>query len=202
MSTSTRRYLEIGKDGLQFVTEQESIIGGDRVMTPTDSIEIDDLPVDNIEINGVSRIEAVKNDNGKIVRLEFDEAEYTGEAETDDVEVNGFWDLLGRETHVSFNSRKEAFEFDDSVSDKENFTSFIRFLFDEGYIKKKDLPYQTKYARSSYLINTDPVDEDGSDMPRAAEILDDVYVATYYGIDQKKSYMKMLVNDFVKGESI
>lgn len=171
-------------------------------MTPTDTIEIDQLPVDNIEINGVSRIEAVKNDNGKIVRLEFDDAQYTGHSEKEEDIEGDFWARLKQETHVQFDRRKNQFEFDDSVSDKENFCSFVRFLFDEGHITKNDLPYQTKYARSSYLLNTAPVNEDGSDMSRAVEILDGVHLATYYGIEQKKSYMEMLVNDFVKGESI
>ena len=200
MSTEApRRYIEVGQDGLKFVAEQESIMGNGRVPSTIDEITLDDLPVENIQIDGISRIEAADGDGGQILRMEFESAEYKGEPQTGDETEGDFFERLEAETGITYDGE---FRFNDALSDKENFVQFIRFLFNEGYITRNDLPYQTKYARKAYLLNAEPVDQEGDPMERTGEPVDGVYVPTYYGKDQKKGYMETLVNDFVKGEHI
>lgn len=199
-SQGSRRYIEIGQDGLKFVAEQESIMGNGPVPTTIDEIPLEKLPIENIKIDGISRIEAAHGDDGQILRMEFDTAEYEGGPQTEDDGDRDFFERLEDETGIKF--KDGEFVFNDALSDKENFVQFVRFLFEEGHITKDDLPYQTKYARKAYLINTEPTDQDGDPMERTGEPVNGVYVPTYYGKDQKQGYMETLINDFVKGEHI
>lgn len=203
MASNPNEYIEIGSDGIRFVMEHQSITSNEKTMIPREEISVDEMPLDNIIINGVTNIESVDEDSGPFIRMKYEEVEYTaseeGESEQD---YMSFYEKLEAETGIRFDDTSKEFIFSDSKSDKENFVNFVRVLFEEGHMTKDDLPYQTKYARSAYLINTEPVDQNGDEMERTGEPVEGVYVATHYAQDQKKKYMKQLVNDFVKGESI
>ncbi|AXR81805.1 hypothetical protein AArcMg_1797 [Natrarchaeobaculum sulfurireducens] len=199
-----RQYIEIGADGINFISETQSLFDDEPVPTTTDTIEFDELPVENIRINNITRLEAVEGENGpESVRLEFETAERLNDNNVDENVAEGdFFERLEAETGIGFDQRKNEFVFDESKSDKKNFVGFIEFLFDEGYITEDDLPYSTPRSRKSYLINTEPKNQEGGEMQRVGKPKEGIYVPTYYGQEQKQNYMKLLVNDFVKGHHI
>jgi hypothetical protein len=202
MASNPDEYIEIGSDGIRFVMEHQSITSNEKTMIPREEVPVDEMPIDNIVINGVTNIESVDDDSGSLIRMKYEEVEYTT-TETEEYEDNmDFYEKLEDRTGIQYDSSSQDFIFSDNKSDKENFVNFIQTLFEEGYVTKDDLPYQTKYARNAYLINTEPVDQVGERMQRTGEPIEGVYVATHYSKDSKKKYMKQLINDFVKGKSI
>lgn len=202
MASNTNEYIEIGSDGIRFVMEHQSITSNEEVMIPREEVPVDEMPIDNIVINGVTDIESVDDDSGTLIRMKYEDVEYTAPENQESENDMSFYEKLEDKTEIRFDDSSREFIFSDSKSDKENFVDFMRVLFEEGHMTKEDLPYQTKYARNAYLLNTKPVDQKGDEMERAGEPIEGVYVATHYALDQKKKYMKQLVNDFVKGESI
>ncbi|MCF2164800.1 MULTISPECIES: hypothetical protein [Halobacterium] len=203
MSSNSRRYIEVGQYGVKFIVEQESIMGNETVPTPIDEIPLDELPISDIKIDGITRIEAVEKDDGQVLRMEFDEAEYQGETSdngADKKSPGDFFERLENKTGITHDGGE--FNFNSARSDKGNFIDFIDFLFEDGHISKDDLPYSTKYAHKAYLLNTEPIDQEGEQMKRSEQPVEGVYVPTYYGKQQKKEYMETLVNDFVKGQHI
>ena len=203
MSANPKEYIEIASDGIRFVMEQKSILSDEKTLIPVDEVSVDDMPIENITINGITQIEEVEGEDGPLIRMQYEEVEYAGpessEAQNGDTD---FFERLEKEVGIQFDDSAGEFIFNDSIKDKENLVGFVRVLFEDGHMTKDDLPYQTKYARDAYLINTEPVDQKGEPMDRTGEPTDGVYVATHYAKDSKKKYMKQLVNDFVKGESI
>jgi len=202
MASNPSEYIEISSDGIRFVMEHQSITSNEKTMISREEVPVDELPIENIVINGVTDIESVDDDSGQFIRMKYDEVEYTTPESRESENDLGFYQKLKKETGIQFDDSSQQFVFSDNKTDKENFVNFIRVLFEEGHMTKEDLPYQTKYARNAYLINTEPVDQEGDEMERTGEPVEGVYVATHYAQDQKKEYMKQLVNDFVKGESI
>jgi len=197
--------MEIGKDGIKFISEQQAITSDEFVPTTIGEITLDEMPVEDISVEGIGRIEAVEQDGQKFIRMDFDEAEYNkpdNNSKESGSDPDGFFERLEAKTGIGWDDRKKEFEFPPSEKDRDTFVSFAKFLIDEGHMTKGDLPYQTKYARKAYLLNTEPLNEDGSKMQRDAKVMDGVYMSTYYGIEQKQKYMKYLINDFVKGVSV
>lgn len=203
MSGNPKQFIEIASDGIRFVMEQESIMSNEKTLTPIDEVPVDEMPIENIVIDGITHIEAVDDESGPLIRMQYEDAEYTG-PDIDEGKGAGmdFFEKVEADTGIRFDESKKEFIFNDNKTDKENFVDFIRVLFEDDHMSAEDLPYQTKYARNAYLINTEPVDQVGDPMERTGEPVEGVYVATHYGKDQKKNYMNQLVNDFVKGESI
>ena len=203
MATKPDEYIEIASDGIRFMMEHQSITTNEKTLIPREEVSIDEMPIDNIVINGVTNIESVDDGSGTVIRMKYDEVEYTNTADGDGEEDEiGFFEKVEAESGVKFDRSSQEFVFGDDRTDKENFVNFIRVLFEHNHITKEDLPYQTKYARDAYLINTEPKDQNGDPMERVGEPVDGVFVATHYGQKQKRNYLKQLVNDFVKGESI
>jgi hypothetical protein len=203
MSANPKEYIEIASDGIRFVMEQKSILSDEKTLVPRDEVSVDDMPIENITINGITRIEEASGENGPLIRMQYEEVDYDGpdNVEQQDDEPN-FFERLENDVGIRFDESAGEFIFNEDIKDKENLVGFIRILFEDGHMTMDDLPYQTKYARDAYLINSEPVDQKGEPMERTGEPRDGVYVATHYARDSKKKYMKQLVNDFVKGESI
>jgi hypothetical protein len=203
MATKPDEYIEIASDGIRFMMEHQSITTNEKTLIPREEVPVDEMPIDNIVINGVTNIESVDDGSGSVIRMKYDEVEYANTADNDGEEDEiGFFEKVEAESGVKFDRSSQEFIFGDDRTDKENFVNFIRVLFEDDHITKEDLPYQTKYARDAYLINTEPKDQNGDPMERVGEPVDGVFVATHYGQKQKRNYLKQLVNDFVKGESI
>ncbi|WP_336357580.1 hypothetical protein [Haloarcula sp. CGMCC 1.6347] len=202
MAGNPNQYIEIGSDGIRFVMEHQSITSNEKTMIPREEVPVDEMPIDNITINGVSNIESIDDDSGQLIRMKYDEVEYTTSGDDKPEDERSFFEKLENETGIAFDDTSQEFIFSENKTGKKNFIDFMRVLFEQGHMTKDDLPYQTKYARNAYLLNTEPVDQKGEQMKRTGEPVEGVYVATHYAEDQKKKYMKQLVNDFVKGESI
>ncbi len=203
MASKPDQYIEIASDGIRFMMEHQSITTNEKTLIAREEVPVDDMPIDNIIINGITNIESVDDESGPLIRMKYDEVEYTDNSSGDDEDDEiRFFEKVESEAGIEFDRSSQELIFGDDRTDKENFVNFIRVLFEDGHMTKEDLPYQTKYARDAYLINTKPEDQNGDPMERVGEPVEGVFVATHYGQQQKRNYLKQLVNEFVKGESI
>lgn len=191
---ANKRILEIDREGLKLKTEEESLFDGDTKELVTDEVGWERFPLKNIGIKGLSEIDAEFGDGETLKSVKFKVEEITRtEPDTQD-----FFERLEEETGIKYNESENEFEFNDHHNHKTNFVNFVRFLFDEGYITKDDLPYATPRADTAYLLNTEPIDQDGDQMDRVGEVIEgEVYMPTYYAKHIKKNYMRILVNEFV-----
>jgi predicted type IV restriction endonuclease len=62
-------------------------------------------------------------------------------------------------------------------SAREAFVAFVRFLVNQGYLTDSDVPIESGYKR--YLLNTEPVDQEGDRMT-SPERIGDYYLETNY----------------------
>lgn len=88
--------------------------------------------------------------------------------------------------------------FNEEHNGKENYLNFIKLMFDEGYIKKSNLPFKLSDRADRYILNHSPQHSDGSDMYQPYEIFEGVFVETHNSTSDKKRYMKNLVSEFVE----
>lgn len=160
-----------------------------------------DNPISGILVNGgEAQIEATFDDESErpsVIRLTVDSVERRDQQSGFPASEN-FWNRLEKVTGIQYDPESEDIVFVENRSDKENYLSFVKFLFDEGYMDKSDLPYQTPNARKHWLLNTQPVHKDGSEMDRSGEPVDGVFTETYHSRDNKKKNMLLLVEEFVE----
>jgi hypothetical protein len=197
--SANKRILEIDKDGLKLKTEEQSLFGGDTKELVTDEVGWEMFPLRNIGIEGMTEIDAEFDEDGdtlKSVKFRVDGISRQGS------ESENFFEKLESATGIVYNESQNEFEFNEDESHKDNFLNFIAFLFDEGYMDKDDLPYATKNQGTAYLINTEPVDQEGDRMERFGEAVDGVYVTTHYAKRYKLNYIRTLINEFVDNHYI
>lgn len=194
--------IEFNKDGVIFKQTGVGLFSDDPV--EVGSKHWNNGPVDGIQINGgeaVITADFDDDDSGRPsqIQLVVDNVQrknHDARAPASDA----FWERLEDVTGIQYDDEADEIIFVDQRSDKENYMSFVKFLFDEGYMEKDDLPYQTPNARKHWLLNTQPVHKDGSNMDRPGEPVDGVYTETYHSKENKKKNMRLLVEEFVDGE--
>lgn len=79
----------------------------------------------------------------------------------------------------------------DSISGTQNLVNFVQFLVRNGYLSAHDAPILV--GRTRYLINTDPVHKNGSDMRRPKQV-GDFWVETDFDLDAKRRHIKTLAD--------
>lgn len=99
-----------------------------------------------------------------------------------------FWTRVEAQTGIRRSEGELIFPEGSSATSV--YVTFVRFLFDEGYLSVDDLPL--KLGRTRYTINTEPTHPDGREMYEAKEVRDGVYLETHANIDQLKSYTRQL----------
>jgi hypothetical protein len=192
--SANKRILEIDAKGLKLKTEEESLFGGETKELVTDEVGWERFPLRNIGIKGLSEIDAEFDNSGETLKSVKFRVDGINRKEK---ETENFFEKLTEETGIKYNQSTNDFEFNESYNDKSNFINFVEFLFNEGYIQKSDLPYATSRADKAYLLNTEPLDQEGDEMERVGEPVDGVYTPTHYAKRFKKNYMRLLINEFV-----
>lgn len=193
--------IEFDKEGVTFKQTGVGLFSDEPM--EIGSKEWDNNPINGILINGGrAQINAQFDDDESgrptVIQLVVDSVERRRENAAS-TGTRDFWDRLEKVTGIQYDDETGEIMFVDQRSDKENYTSFVKFIFDEGYMEKEDLPYQTPNARKHWLLNTQPVHKDGSDMDRPGEPVDGVYTETYHSKENKKKNMLLLVEEFVEG---
>ena len=108
----------------------------------------------------------------------------------------GLNDEIKENTNILIEDR--SVELPEEQAATESLKTFVEFLISQKYLDQSDFPIESGYKR--YLINTDPIHQDGDQMIRPAEIEDDVFVETNYNPTQIKSRILKLY-DLVQSKS-
>lgn len=72
---------------------------------------------------------------------------------------------------------------------------FVEFLLTMGYLSEEDIPL--KAGRKRYLINTEPVDQEGDEMKSPRQVANNYYVETNYSTEFIKRRIEELGEQFL-----
>jgi len=200
MQSADSVIVELDKNGVTFKKEGVGLFDDEPM--EIGSKDWEDGPIDDIRINkGAAKISADFDDNesGRPSRIQLVVESVDRQDGSTKIGTKKFWQNVEMATGINYDPEDDEIHFVDGKSDKENYVNFIQFLFDEEYLTKQDLPYQTPNARKHWLLNTQPVHKDGSSMERPGEPVDGVFTETYHSKDNKKKNMKLLVEEFIGG---
>lgn len=200
MVNGNKVLIEFDKEGVTFKRTGVGLFSDDP--TEIGQKRWEEGPINGILINnGEAIIDAHFDDDksGRPGTIEMIVEDVQKDRTGSENKEGSFWERLERVTGIQYDQEEDEIKFSDKRSDKENYMSFVKFLYDEGYLEKSDLPYKTPNARKHWLLNTQPVHKDGSDMDRPGEPIDGIFTETYHSKENKKKNMKLLVEHFVKG---
>lgn len=104
---------------------------------------------------------------------------------------------LEDETGVKYDLEKENAEYTHDKNDTEHFVDFIEFLNNSDIISSEDIPYIPFYPQVRYLLNKEPIHQDGHDMIRPVKISDDLFLETNHDSESKIRYTERMIADFI-----
>lgn len=202
-SDTVRVQVDITKDGI-------AIKKRDRLAWTAqyDWSDVDEISIETTERNLFPTNESgddlpINITSGKIlIGAKYAEQEssledYTKD-QTDEEEQADIWDELEEATGiVRDESVPGGIVFPDQMPLVDAFTAFVSFMIQEGYITKEDLPWSTRNATKRYILNTEPVHQDGSQMSRPKEAVPDVYFEAKTTSEQRGREVRQLVEEFV-----
>jgi len=107
---------------------------------------------------------------------------------------NNFHRKLEKETGISMD--EESIDLPEEQTATDSLADYVKFLFEEGYLSKDDLPIESGWTR--YLLNTEPVHTEGNEMTRPKEVLPGIFLERNYnkkGIIRKMRFLHRFVED-------
>lgn len=111
------------------------------------------------------------------------ELEYSGHRSSDD-----FWTEVERVTGIR--REGDGVVLQEGKTATKQFQDFVDFLYQEDYLKEEDVPIVSGETR--YLLNTEPIHQNGNEMYRPKKINDNLYVETHNNTeDKKRSILKL-----------
>lgn len=150
-----------------------------------------------------SRIEAPRDDrlplkmDAEAMRILPPDTDSVGGKENnhgDDSET--FNQQLERETGITVT--EEGVDFPDGPSPTDVFSKFVRFVFDEGYLTRSDLPIQTPRAQKNYVLHTEPTDSRGNRLPDTREPIEGVYFDVKPPKGQKEYHVNYIIERHIE----
>jgi hypothetical protein len=112
-------------------------------------------------------------------------------------EEKTFWTELREATGIERDDSVESgivFPRDKKLVDA--FGDFVRFMFEHGYLTREDLPWATPNARKKYILNTEPLHQDGTEMSRPKKAIEDVYFDAKTTRTQRRREVQMIIEQF------
>lgn len=97
---------------------------------------------------------------------------------------------------LSYEIESCSLRFTGEKNDTEHFIAFVKFLFDGGHVTEDDLPYVSS-GKIRYLLNVEPIHQDGREMTRPVEVYSGVFLETNHDSRSKMRYGMQMIEDFV-----
>lgn len=189
-----KRTVVFTSEGVTVEEERQAPLSDDSTPITIDKLEWDDFPIDNLTME-VTGIEPVVSDDEEttLEALEFTvERLERSTSESRTPAPDQFWEQVKAETGITKEDGDVSLSGDKNA--KSNLVAFVKFLFDHGYMNRDDLPVKSGWKR--YLINTDPVHQQGDDMAQGEEVVDDVYLETKYSREDIRTKIEELADRF------
>lgn len=159
------------------------------------SKEIEWSDVSSVRITDVSGIDT----NGDSYPFKLEGNIVVGEEGTDTESSDEEKDVLDEihaATGIGVNFEGGRVSFDPTKSDAENFREFFRYLLENGYIKRSDLPFKTA-KQENFILNTENRHPNG-EMRRGQEIVDGVWLETSIPVNQKQHHILEAAKTFLQ----
>lgn len=115
-----------------------------------------------------------------------------GEESTTPELSDDFW--VAVEQTIGIAKRDDEVILSEKKSGAEQLRDFVAFLYEEGYLEETDLPIESGDTR--YLLNSEPLHQQGEDMVRPKQIGDSIYVETHNNTKNKKEFILKLGEQF------
>lgn len=110
---------------------------------------------------------------------------------------NDFWKVVEERTGIV--RTEDSVKLPDGSTATDDYVNFVRFLFDENHITTDDLPIES--GRIRYILNTEEVHKNGSEMYNPKEPVDGVFLETHQNTEDKKRRITQLGERFGKDSS-
>lgn len=181
-------------EGVTVEEERQAPLSDDTTPITIDELNWDDFTIDNLTME-VTSIEPVVSDDDEttLEALEFT-VERLERSTTKSLTPapDRFWEQVKAETGITKEDGDVSLSGDKNA--KNNLVAFVRFLFDHGHMTRDDLPVKSGWKR--YLINTEPVHQQGDDMIQEEEVVNGVYLETKYSRKDIRTKIEELADRF------
>lgn len=188
-----QRTVIFSREGITVQEEREAPLTEGTKTVPVEELDWESFPTDLLM--QVTDVEPVPHENDDtalselrftVSRLERPPSESSTDTEDD------FWAHVETATGISKQNGNISLSGDKNV--KNNMTTFVKFLYDHGYLTKEDLPVKSGWKR--YLINTEPVHQQGGGMSQEVEVADSVFVETKFSRNDARKHIAELAGRF------
>lgn len=188
-----KRTVVFTKDGVVVKEERQAPLSDDTRTVPIDQLDWDDFPIDNLtmEVTGITPVPSANEDALQALEFEVERLERSGSRNEQET-ASEFWRNVTEKTGISVDGGDVSLSGDKNA--KNNLVAFVKFLLLNGYLTEDDLPIKSGWKR--YLINTEPVHQEGGSMIQEVEVTDGIYLETKYSRADIRKKIKELAEQF------
>jgi len=173
-----KRSVVFTSEGITVKEERKAPLSNDTKYVTIDELEWDDFPIENLTME-VTNIwpQLSDEDDTALEALEFEvERLERSDAQTEASTSDDFWEQVYEQTGITYEDGEITLSGNKNA--KDNLVAFVDFLLVNGYLTEDDLPIKSGWKR--YLINTEPLHQQGGSMAEDVEVTDGVYLETKY----------------------
>lgn len=181
------------REGVTVQEERETPLSENTKTVTIDELEWDSFPMDLLmEVTSVEPVPS-ENDETALSELRFTVSRLERSSSNTDTEEEGdFWERVKEETGITKQDGEVSLSGDKNA--KNNLVAFVRFLIEHGYLTEDDLPVKSGWKR--YLINTEPVNQQGDEMTQEEEVVEGVFLETKFSRKDIQKHIDELAERF------
>lgn len=181
-------YATIDSDACTMIlTERrpDPITGGEQEVT----INTYQLNGNPLETDLLTRSISLNEDGTVRLELEADDLTDLASPRAD------FWDEIAANLGIEY--RHGEVRLNDEKSAAQNYRDFVRLLAERDYLTPEDLPIALPSATNRFIVNNAPYHQDGSEMHRVEEVVEDVYIDVNASASTIRRHIKALAEQLI-----
>lgn len=173
-----KRSVVFTSEGITVKEERKAPLSNDTNHVTLDELEWDEFPIENLTMEVTNIWPKLSDDDETTLKaLEFEvERLERADAQAETMTSDDFWDEVYEQTGVTYEDGEITLSGNKNA--KDNLVAFVDFLLANGYLTEDNLPIKSGWKR--YLVNTEPVHQQGGSMAEDVEVTDGVYLETKY----------------------
>lgn len=181
------------REGVTVQEERETPLSEDTKTVTIDELDWDSFPMDLLmEVTSVEPVPS-EDDETSLSELRFTVSRLErSSSDTTTETVGDFWERVKEETGITKQDGEVSLSGDKNA--KNNLVAFVRFLIEHGYLTEDDLPVKSGWKR--YLINTEPVNQQGDEMTQEEEVVEGVFLETKFSRKDIQKHIAELAEQF------
>lgn len=181
------------REGVIVQEERETPLSEDTKTVTIDELDWDSFPMELLmEVTSVEPVPS-EDDETSLSELRFTVSRLERSSPDTSTEPAGnFWEHVEEETGITKRDGQVSLSGDKNA--KNNLVAFVRFLIENGYLTEDDLPVKSGWKR--YLVNTEPVNQQGGEMAQAEEVVDGIFLETKFSRKDIQKQIADLAEEF------